>query len=54
MVGVGARLALPAKGTVCVTLAVVMAVAEAELETLTTDEAETGNGLAAVGGSTGV
>lgn len=55
MVGVGARLALPAKGTVCVTTAAApVLMADAGLETLATAETETGRELAGAVGTTGV
>lgn len=55
MVGVGARLELPAKGTVCVTVAAAsVLMADAGLETLATVETETGMELAGVVGTTGV
>lgn len=55
MVGVGARLALPAKGTVCVTTgAAPVLMADAGLETLATVGTETGRELAGAVGTTGV
>lgn len=55
MVGVGARLALPAKGTVCVTTAAPpVLMADAGLETLATAETEPGRELAGAVGTTGV
>lgn len=54
-VGVGARLELPAKGTVCVTTAAApVLMADAGLETLATVEAEIGRELADAVGTTGV
>lgn len=55
MVMVGARLALPAKGTVCVsTAAAAVLLADAGLVTLATVETDTGRELAGAVGTTGV
>lgn len=55
MVGVGAKLVLPAKGTVCVTTAAApVLMADAGLETPATGGKETGRELAGAVGTTGV
>lgn len=55
MVGVGVRLALPAKGTVCVsTAAAAVLLVDAGLDMLATVETETGRELVDAVGTTGV
>lgn len=55
MVGVGARLALPAKGTVCVTTAAApVLMADVGLETLATVETGTGKELEGAVGTAGL
>lgn len=55
MVGVGARLALPVKGTVCgTTAAAPVLMSDAGFEMLATVETDTGRELAGAVGTTGV